>query len=200
MKQRKVYIPLLIVAFFIFTIIFGIVEYQVEKRTHAQVVQPVTPQLAILTQIGPPTASCDAANTPQVDINSDPAQTALGRFYQCNANSGSYGWMPLPAPSWFYLNGVLLSNPKCDIVTGMTAANGTSTKDISGMGFAALAGTPQVIVEGTVGSVFNPVVTAKSVTSISIYITGGPILSVLGLNVLNGNAAAANYSMTVCGT
>lgn len=198
--MKSKYIPLFFLSCFVTLMIYEVGSYEISRHMHAQVVQPVTPQLAILAQIGPPTASCDATNTPQLDINSDPAQTALGRFYQCNANSGSYGWMPLPAPSWFYLNGALLSNPKCDIVTGTTAANGTSTKDISGMGFAALAGTPQVIVEGTVGSVFNPVVTAKSVTSISIYITGGPILSVLGLNVLNGNAAVANYSMTVCGT
>lgn len=197
--MKSKYIPLFFLSCFVTLMIYEVGSYEISRHMHAQVVQPVPPQLPILTQIGPPAGPCDATNTPQLDINGDPNPTAIGRFYQCNNNTGPYGWMSLPAPSNLYLNGVLQAAPKCAFYTGTTAANGTITFNISSLGLTSLVGQPQPSVTGTGTSPATVNLTAASTTSISLFVTSGTILSVVGINVSLFGAAALPVGVYFCG-
>jgi len=99
---------------------------------------------------------------------------------------------------WF-LNGVLQSNVRCDVLTGTTATNGTGTISYAGMGFTTIMGIsqPVLLVPATTPATINT--TASTNSSVSVYVTSGSVVTILTINVISFSAAALPYSVTVCG-
>lgn len=179
----------LVVIVYLLLVIFGMLigaRTNGGRRVGAQITQ--TGPTSIQTSAGAPTLPCVADTEGVLDWN-----TTANIIYICKSTVWT---SPGIAAQWF-LNGVQQASVKCDVVTGTTAANGTATINISGMGFTSLLGAPQPAV---VNSALAPiVVTAASATSISVLAQSSSVISLLGNNITLFANAALPYTVQVCG-